>query len=308
MAELNELDQANDIDYTNETIVSQDGVDKRAQFFLINALAWAERWDKEYINLHGRGITFSKYNQFSFFKGKCFFPKEGTPLPYVSNVLDPNIDDNLTTYLYDADYHHSHDFSGQVYQIGSVYISTNEVDVNNLFTGTWVRLDGGCKIRSGDGSECDGIPTGSDVVTVPLPKHSHEADVVCVEAVIPSCTTSNNAIPLEGGLNTSGNHQHNQGVGETRNKSFVYGTYNKASDSYLGSDIGYDTDNRYHPLTSLAGYHSHSINLGSHTHAVTVPAHTHAVPVLQSSTFGVNNTDINVLGRILGIAVWQRVS
>lgn len=59
--------------------------------------------------------------------------------------------------------------------VGAVVLRFDDLDVNQIYHGTWVRVTGDASLCLGDGSNSVGSIFGENEVVVPVPEHTHGA-------------------------------------------------------------------------------------------------------------------------------------
>lgn len=144
---------------------------------------------------------------------------------------------------------------GEVYPVGSIYMSTANVSPTALFGGTWVKIEGRFLLCSSSAYPL-GSTGGSANAT--LPAHTHTVNLT-------SGTAGEHVHSASTSIGSSGLHQHTI-------DSIGY----PGSGSVTVARIGYvnGAGNTHSPKTESAGSHTHSattniVAAGSHTHTVT---------------------------------------
>lgn len=159
---------------------------------------------------------------------------------------------------------------GEIYPVGSIYMSVNSTDPSALFGGVWERIEDRFLLSAGStyaagatGGEATVILTASQSG---VPKHTHTFTQ-------PSVTGG----ALSGGI-TGGGHKHTLGRA-TRNNSGTTTTYGYRTESGLSLNDSTETQTHTHNLPS----HSHTVSggaVGNNTAADATSAHNNMPPYL----------------------------
>lgn len=172
---------------------------------------------------------------------------------------------------------------GEVYPVGSIYMSTANVSPTTLFGGTWVKIEG--KFLLCSSSTYTLGSTGGSADTT-LPAHQHTINLTSGPAGehVHSASTS---------IGQSGAHQH------------TINTIGYPGSGALSTQaIGYvnGKGSQHSPKTAQAGSHDHSAT----TNIVAAGTHTHAV-LGSTASAGYSATGAN-MPPYLAVNVWQRIA
>ncbi|MCG3884515.1 hypothetical protein I3271_07420 [Photobacterium leiognathi] len=187
--------------------------------------------------------------------------------------------------------------------VGHILISTKSLTPNQQgYVGVWKRIDADTSLISTNIHY--GSIEGSNSVGVPLPYHAHDGSTssVTLNKVFYSNSTGNHT---HGGTTSAGGgHSHEltlNGVSGDDRKQLV------------GAHWGYDRiayGVKSTASTSVSGQHTHGMSLlhaGNHAHSVPVNfgGHSHH---FKTNGQGVSGAKIDVRGKRLLVAVWERIS
>ena len=226
-----------------------------------------------------------------------------------------------------------------IYPIGSVYITTANIDPNNVFQGTrWERLPDRFLVGAGNlyangdtgGSKDAVVVAHSHTVNGSAANngaHTHNTSGTAASNGAHTHSTSGTAASngahehtINGTAATGGSHSHNVG----RDRDCASGSANwsvhvAGVSGAKGTSPTSTHDGHTHTVTGTAasnGAHTHTVSgtaasNGAHTHSVTGTAasngnHTHTVSGTADAT-GVSGTDAN-LPPYLAVYMWARVS
>jgi hypothetical protein len=62
----------------------------------------------------------------------------------------------------------------KVMTVGSIVVRVDDINPSTIYGGTWELIQGDAALRLGNGTNQTTIVEGNDVVTMPIPKHSHD--------------------------------------------------------------------------------------------------------------------------------------
>ena len=309
-----DLELATDLSYQDRTLLNQRNKDTYVHINLIETLAWAERWDKEYIGEYEIDVPFTKYSQFLFYQGLTFFVKADVTLPYSTTTASPLSDPNLTTevVLDEGENHEHSDFVEKVYPIGSCFLTVDGSDYSDFLKVKWelVSDESTSNVALGisGGSISAGDFSGANEVSLPVKEHTHNINII-LGAIQGTSNTTTNPTNITSTTSPIGDHQHAGGYAEDSNVTQTNGTRYGSPTGGSSDGIARETRWWYFPYTSIAGEHTHTFTTKSHTHTYHAPPHTHSITTtLLADTATVDNAILQLEHKHVKVNVWKRIA